>query len=704
MPAGPMPDAGTLYPDPRKGAPLLVQSPSFSSTNQPAYPLSPNPFASTQGNPFSSDHGTASSNQPNQANLGYPSPYTSSAPSPYLQTPLSSFHNDMQAALPTMQAPPVGITSPSSHYDRAPLQLNGCGCGELRAPPVAGPWLRTDGYQPGTRTWKGSALVVCKAHLSQGPVLTLDDYGHTQTCPGVLLASYSDWNFWRFDIQLPMHERERAVRYWVDVVSPPRQLEFCIPGEHQPWHWGFYSCNGFCDVKVEDQANKWQGIEPLWHDVNQRHAAERLHVMVGGGDQLYNDDVFKIPSIKQWLQHPKETRHREPFTPLMAAEVEAYYFHHYATHFSYGVIGHLLGCIPQVMTWDDHDIFDGWGSYPEEFQRGPVFQSMFQLARKYYLLFQQHTTEALAYQHGLFGGPTSSGGYHLQVLLGPTVAVLLPDQRSGRTLKQVLPPESWPVVFERIRQLPPSVQHLVVVTTIPIVYPHIVGSEGIMETMQAASKVDFITNALNSTGLNKVIYSHLDEPELLDDIKDHWTATGHEKERLYVIKELQNIAQQRELRVSFISGDVHLAAVGRSYSNPKRRHFMGDHRFMAQIVSSAIANAPPPDGLVRLLHTVAHAVDLDSVTRTKMVKVFEDYKDKPMLNNVRNWCEIWETRDREGSMLFTLRIEDRMRGGGLREYRTLVPCLRNGASQEEIPQNERPQGLTKLFSSFGKRK
>jgi hypothetical protein len=26
------------------------------------------------------------------------------------------------------------------------------------------------------------------------------------------------------------------------------------------------------------------------------------------------------------------------------------------------------------MSWDDHDIFDGWGSYPEELQESAVFQ------------------------------------------------------------------------------------------------------------------------------------------------------------------------------------------------------------------------------------------------------------------------------------------------------------------------------------------
>lgn len=42
--------------------------------------------------------------------------------------------------------------------------------------------------------------------------------------------------------------------------------------------------------------------------------------------------------------------------------------------------------------WDDHDIFDGWGSYPERLQLCPMFKGLFSVARRFYLLFQHHTT------------------------------------------------------------------------------------------------------------------------------------------------------------------------------------------------------------------------------------------------------------------------------------------------------------------------
>ena len=55
------------------------------------------------------------------------------------------------------------------------------------------------------------------------------------------------------------------------------------------------------------------------------------------------------------------------------------------------------------MTWDDHDIFDGWGSYPDTLQNCPVFQGCYQAARRFYLLFQQHTNLQRIGETDLFG-------------------------------------------------------------------------------------------------------------------------------------------------------------------------------------------------------------------------------------------------------------------------------------------------------------
>jgi hypothetical protein len=51
--------------------------------------------------------------------------------------------------------------------------------------------------------------------------------------------------------------------------------------------------------------------------------------------------------------------------------------------------------------------------------------------------------------------------------------------------------------------------------------------------------------------------------------RDHWSSPPHKEERRFLIEQLQMIAKARSMRVTFISGDVHLAAAARLYTWPK---------------------------------------------------------------------------------------------------------------------------------------
>lgn len=93
-------------------------------------------------------------------------------------------------------------------------------------------------------------------------------------------------------------------------------------------------------------------------------------------------------------------------------------------------------------------------------------------------------------------------------------------------------------------------------------------------------------------------------------------------------------------------GDVHLAAIGQFYSNPK----LGipkdrDFRYMPNIISSAIVNTPPPDTLADLLNKRNKVHHLDAETDEDMIPIFtHDVTGKPRNNrrllNRRNWCSI----------------------------------------------------------------
>lgn len=96
------------------------------------------------------------------------------------------------------------------------------------------------------------------------------------------------------------------------------------------------------------------------------------------------------------------------------------------------------------------------------------------------------------------------------------------------------------------------------------------------------------------------------------------------------------------------SGDVHLAAVGQFYSNPnlgvpKDR----DHRYMANIVSSAIVNTPPSNNMADILNRRNKTHHFDHETDEDMIPMFtHDVNGHPRNNKHllprRNWCSIRE--------------------------------------------------------------
>ena len=69
---------------------------------------------------------------------------------------------------------------------------------------------------------------------------------------------------------------------------------------------------------------------------------------------------------------------------------------------------------------------------------------------------------------------------------------------------------------------------------------------------------------------------------------------------------------------------MHLAAVGRFYSNPKLNiPVIEDYRYMANIISSAIVNKPPPQAVANLLARRNKIHHLDHNTDETLMEFFE---------------------------------------------------------------------------------
>lgn len=70
-------------------------------------------------------------------------------------------------------------------------------------------------------------------------------------------------------------------------------------------------------------------------------------------------------------------------------------------------------------------------------------------------------------------------------------------------------------------------------------------------------------------------------------------------------------------------GDVHLAAVGQFFSNPKLKIPKDrDHRYMANVISSAIVNTPPPEMMGDILNrrNKTHHLDYEVSYNARFLK------------------------------------------------------------------------------------
>lgn len=93
------------------------------------------------------------------------------------------------------------------------------------------------------------------------------------------------------------------------------------------------------------------------------------------------------------------------------------------------------------------------------------------------------------------------------------------------------------------------------------------------------------------------------------------------------------------MRVTILGGDVHLAALGRFYSNPALNiPCENDHRYMANVVSSAIVNKPPPQAVANLLARRNKIHHLDHETDETLLKLFD--KDPGDSNKTANHNQV----------------------------------------------------------------
>ncbi len=538
------------------------------------------------------------------------------------------------------------------------------------------------------------------ANGSQSGLMGNYDSDKSSTSTGFKLFSDPNKTFWRINLDVPLQDAETRWEYSISNLSSTALAQrnnvvtrnFVVPSRHNSMRVMFHSCNGF---SVGTDVDAWSG-PALWNDVLRVHAERPFHVMIGGGDQIYNDNVRVEGPLRPWTEIHNPVKRREyPFDEEMRMKCDEFYYNNYVRWYSTEPFATANGQIAQINIWDDHDIIDGFGSYTDRFMRCDVFRGIGGVAEKYYLLFQHHlpppastfTTDApgtniQAGQQGANPDPVQlkdtyvlrdlppeqepsyiigrrPGPYvpepsrNMFTQLGKGMAFMGIDARMERTRHQINYDDTYDLVFSRVdaelARAGGQIQHLLVLLGVPIAYPRLIWLENILRS-PLIGPIRFLNKRF---GLAGTFFNSFDgSVDLLDDLDDHYTAHQHKPERQALIHRLQVLSQRHSVRITILSGDVHLAALGRFYSHPKLHiPVANDHRYIVNVVSSAITNKPPPAGVANMLARRNKIHHLDDDTDETLLDMFNrgpGNKPKAAANNhctmpSRNYAIITET-------------------------------------------------------------
>ena len=543
---------------------------------------------------------------------------------------------------------------------------------------MCGPLLnyrRMSGANTDNPVWHGSIMIVTTPGQRPGPLTVTSEAmrGDGRSFDATKLYEDPRKGFWRYEIEVPFQEQESEWKYSIpDMVPAPQGLtgglggrdmkkpmRFFIPSKHESFRIMFHSCNGF---SVGTDMEIWKGPN-LWNDVLRVHEQTPFHVMLGGGDQIYNDSVRVDGPLKPWTAIGNPRKRRDfPFDEEMRAKCDQYYFENYTRWYSTEPFHSANGQIPQINIWDDHDIIDGFGSYTDHFMRCAVFRGIGGVAHKYYMLFQHHlppppstyttdapdrpatgqphdtkqlestfvakiTQEDPSYIIGPKHGPyVEERSRNMYCQLGKRIAFAGLDARTERTRHQINYPETYDKFFKhisaKVHESNGQIKHLVLLLGVPIAYPRLQWLENILQSPLIAP-IKFLNKRFGVAG---GLFNQFDgNVDLVDDLDDHYTAHQHKKERKQLIHRLQDLAKQHSMRVTILGGDVHLAALGRFYSNPELKiSAEKDWRYMPNIVSSAICNKPPPAAVANLLAKRNKIHHLDHETDETLLELFDE--------------------------------------------------------------------------------
>lgn len=381
------------------------------------------------------------------------------------------------------------------------------------------------------------------------------------TVPASLQGKIHSGLVWRAEINVPVTDsKEISYRVLSNNLalmdSNGRECwSFYVPGKTENPKFAYTSCNGFSDCKL---MNSTEEPYRLWEKMRDEHASSPFSLLLMGGDQVYADSIWtKIEPLRQWNELPRKEKVKRSATKEMLAKIDTFYSELYVDRWNKEPVATMLASIPSIMMWDDHDIFDGWGSYPADIQSCEVYKAIFEAAKKHYELLQVRGKNT-----SLLTENKDNPQYFSSAVSFRNYTILSLDNRSERSLCEIMSQSHWADVTEFLEN-ECSRGDLLILTAVPVVY----------------RDFSFAESAVDATPW---------EEALEDDLKDHWRAKEHEGERLKLIMNLLKNAHLRKAKTVILSGDVHVGCLGIIQDKCKEQPIN-----IHQIVSSGIVHPAP---------------------------------------------------------------------------------------------------------------
>lgn len=438
----------------------------------------------------------------------------------------------------------------------------------MNAPIIVGPLL---GYE------EGGYYTVCilTQPLNSAPLLQVS--GRKSPVPFVRKDHVGDGEFWRAEFKVTVNAKAVLIEYaikWKGEIVQDRhgreRWEFFVPGKTDRPKIAYASCNGFSSAKLVRDTNQPFALWKRMADEQAKWMANPLpdappySLLLMGGDQVYADELWdskRCPELRKWSELSWDQQHKAKVSPAMAAEIAQFYNQLYIDRWSDPDMTLMFASIPSVMMWDDHDIFDGWGSYPPERQQCAVFQAVFKEAARLFEVFQLRcgTRNRLNPKSVHRALRLSFRDYQLLVL----------DNRTERTQSVIMSESQWNDVKAWLAGLAKEkIANLLVMAGVPVVYRSFAMVEAIMDKTPWHEETE-------------------------DDVHDHWSSRPHLAERIRLVMVLLNFLRMQkdgagkcQCKGVLLSGDVHVGALGQIWNE---REELG----LTQIISTGIVHPPP---------------------------------------------------------------------------------------------------------------